>query len=309
MVNVRGLIPKGIELNSNNSMKYRIFDIINDRDEGGTPNHIFDYLIITLIILNIIAIFLETYKSVYYTYQEFFTSFEYFSVVIFSLEYILRIWTCTYYPEYHDPINGRVKYALSFMMIIDFFAIFPFFAALLFPLDPRVVKLFRMFRLFRIFKLLRYYGSFDVILSVLKKNRDYLITILLILLGFLIFVSYTIYIFESEAQPQKFDDIDSAVWWAVITLTTVGYGDVYPVTDIGKLLTAVVLLIGIGIIALPTGIIASGFLEEIRLRKECQLSSQVVPIADEIRKIYKLREEGIITEVEFEKLKQNLIIK
>ncbi len=283
--------------------------MINDRDAEGIPNHLLDYLIISLIILNTIAIFLETYKPVYYAYQNFFTIFEYFTVFIFSVEYILRIWTCTCYPKYADPLWGRIRYACTFMLIIDFLAVFPFYVAIFLPLDPRVVNLFRMFRLFRIFKLLRYFGSFDVIVTVLKKNRDYLVAIFCILIGFLIFISYTIYIFEADMQPEKFADIDNAFWWAVITLTTVGYGDIYPVTEIGQFLTVISLLIGVGIIALPTGIIASGFLDEIRLRKECRLPMQDISVADEIRKLYGLKEEGIITQEEFDTLKKRMIQK
>ncbi|MDD1728527.1 MAG: ion transporter [Methanospirillum sp.] len=291
------------------SIKKRVFDIVNDRDNDGIPNHIFDYAIITLIVLNIIAIFLETYKPIYTEYYNFFTWFEYFSVILFTVEYILRIWTCTYYEEYTNPVIGRLRYAISLMMIIDFFAVFPFYLSLLLPLDPRVVKLFRMFRLFRIFKLFRYYKSFEVVISVLKKNKDYLISVLIILISFLIFVSYSIYIIESESQPDKFQDFDNAFWWSVITLTTVGYGDTYPITDIGKFLTVIVLLIGIGLISLPTGIIASGFLDEVRKRKECSLSIPENSIADEIRKLYQLKEDGIISEEEYQRMKEKLVAK
>ena len=287
--------------------KQRIFEIITDKEEEGVTNTPFDYFIIILIILNLVAIFAETYNSLSIEYHEFFTLFEYFSVVVFSVEYILRIWTCTYYPEYSRPILGRLKYVFSFMMMIDFLAVFPFFLSILIPLDPRIVKLFRLFRLFRIFKLLRYYGSPDIIITVFKKNREYLFTVFFILIIFLIFVSYLIFILESEVQPDKFGTIDESFWWAVISLTTVGYGDVYPTTLIGKIFTTFILLIGIGMIALPTGIIASGFLEEMRLRKECVLPIRDISIADEILKIKKLKDEGIISEEQFEKIKINLI--
>ena len=291
------------------SIKKHAFDVVNDRDDDGIPNHIFDYIIITLIILNIFAIFLETYKPIYSEYRDFFIWFEYFSVIVFTVEYIIRIWTCTYYDEYTTPVIGRFRYAVSLMMIIDFFAVFPFYLSLLLPLDPRIVKLFRMFRLFRIFKLLRYYKSFEVVLTVLKKNKDYLISVLIILIGFLIFVSYTIFIIESEAQPDKFQDFDDSFWWSVITLTTVGYGDTYPITDIGRFLTVIVLLIGIGLISLPTGIIASGFLEEVRKRKECSMLLSDNSIADEIRKLYQLNEDGIISEDEYQRIKEKLLSK
>jgi voltage-gated potassium channel len=162
-------------------------------------------------------------------------------------------------------------------------------------------------RLFRIFKILRYFGSIDVIYSVLKKNWDALLSVFCILIVFLIFTSYSIYIFESDVQPEKFQDFDNSFWWAIVTLTTVGYGDIYPISDVGKLLTIITLLIGIMIIALPTGILISGFIEEMRLCRVRSNPVQPVFVADELRKIQALKDEGIITEGEYEILKKNLI--
>jgi voltage-gated potassium channel len=289
------------------SFKHRIFEIIDDTDENGFPNTIFDYFIISLIILNIFAIFIETYQSISLQYGGLLDAFELFSVIVFTIEYILRIWTCTYYTDFKSPLIWRLKYASHFMMLIDLFSFLPYYLAIFIPLDPRIIKLFRLFRLFRILKLLRYYSSTEVIYSVLRKNREYLYSIFFLIVIFLIFASYLIYILESEAQPDKFGNIDQSFWWAVISLTTVGYGDVYPSTGPGKFFTTFILLIGIGMIALPTGLIASGFLEEMKSRRECPLPLREISIADEIRKIAKLKDEGIITEEEFEKLKDKLL--
>ena len=290
-----------------NSIKLRVFEIVNDSGERSISNRIFSYFIITIIFCNLFVIFIETYKSISAEYEEIFDLFEYFTIIVFSIEYILRLWTCTCYSQYSQPVIGRLRYAFSLAMIIDLLAFFPFYLALLLPLDPRVVKILRLFRLFRIFKLLRYYGSMDVIWNVLKKNKDYLISVVIILLIFLIFFAYATYILETEAQPDKFEDIDSAFWWAVVTLTTVGYGDLYPVTTIGKFFTVIFLLIGIGVFALPTGIIASGFLEEIRLKRGSDQSTILVSVSDELRKLRELRDDNTINEEEFEKLKRRLI--
>lgn len=289
------------------SLQKRVFAIVDESGKGGVLNILFDYTIISIIILNLGIIFLETYPSYYTEHQGILDSIEVFTVIIFSVEYAMRMWTCTLYPKYRNPIRGRLRYACTFSMLIDFLAIFPFYYALFLPLDPRIVKLFRLLRLLRIFKLLRYYGSTDVVIEVIRKNKDYLIASITILGFFLIFVSYIMLIVESDAQPDKFGEIDNAFWWAVVTLTTVGYGDVFPVTDIGKILTIFVLIIGIGVIALPTGIIASGFLEEMRSRKKAGYSSEYVSIADEIAKLHTLMKQGALTEEEFQKLKEKII--
>lgn len=289
------------------SIQKRVFAIVDESGKWGILNHIFDYTIITIIILNLAVIFIETYPDIYAEYQGLFDSFEVFTVIVFSIEYIMRIWTCTLYQKFQHPVWGRLRYACTFSMLIDVLAIFPFYYALFLPLDIKIVNLFRMLRLLRIFKLLRYYGSTDVVIEVIRKNREYLIASITILGFFLIFVSYIMLIVESDAQPDKFGEIDNAFWWAVVTLTTVGYGDVFPVTDIGKVLTIFVLIIGIGIIALPTGIIASGFLEEMRSRKGKGSSSEYFSLADEIAKLHDLRKEGALTDDEFDTLKEKLI--
>mgnify|MGYP001766754287 CR=1 FL=1 len=294
-------------MNHDISLKKKIFSIVDTGNEQGLLSKFFDWFIITLIILNLFVIFIETYVSIYVQYKTILDTFEYFTILVFTIEYILRLWTCTCYPEYRHPITGRVAYARTLNMLIDLLAIFPFYLAILLPLDPRIVKFLRLFRLFRIFKLFRYYGSTDVIWNVFRKNKEYLFTVLTVLTIFLIFVSYATYIIESDVQPEKFHDIDNAIWWAVVTLTTVGYGDVLPVTDLGKFLTIICLLIGIGIIALPTGIIASGFLEEIKLKKESKNESNHLSIVDELIKLQKLRDEGNITEEEYELIKKKII--
>lgn len=290
-------------------LKERVFDIIDDQDEGEKPNRLFDYLIIGIIILNVAIIFLETYESIYLTYFNYFRIIELFTIFVFTIEYFMRIWTCTIYPTYSHPIYGRLRYMVSMPMIIDFLATFPFYIALMFPLDPRIINYLRLFRLFRILKILRYYGTMGVIFNVVKKNFEYLISVFFILIVFLTFTSYAIYIFESGSQPDVIQDWDDAFWWAIVTTTTVGYGDVYPITLLGKLFTAFVLLLGIGVIALPTGILASGFLEEMKLRKKLEIPSNDVSIVEEIQKLVYLKEKGHISEEEFILIKEKILKK
>ncbi|HOL41193.1 MAG TPA: ion transporter, partial [Methanospirillum sp.] len=231
------------------SFKQRVFDSVNERDEGGKPNTLFDYFIIFVIIINTILILLETYPEVSAPYKGYLDLIEQGTIIIFTIEYLLRIWTCTCYPEYRHPVLGRLRYACSITMIIDFFAVFPFYLTLLMPLSVELVHFLRLFRLFRVMKLLRYYGSIDVIYRVIKRDSQYLFSVSVILLVFLSFSSYLIYILESEAQPDRIHDFDDALWWAIETTSTVGYGDVVPVTGMGKFFSFLIILIGIGLIA------------------------------------------------------------
>ena len=294
-------------MDSESSLKWKIFNIIDDTDHESKPDRFFDFLIITLVLVNVALIFLESYKSIYEQFREIATFIEIITVLVFTIEYILRIWTCTCYKDYRDPVKGRLKYACTIYMIIDLIAILPFYVALLFPFHPRVVQFCRLCRIFRIFKLLRYYSTVEVIFSVLVKKKDYIFSIILILFTFLISSTFVMYTVESVAQPEKFEDFDNALWWAVVTMTTVGYGDVYPVTHIGKMFTIVMMLLGIGIIALPTGIIASGFLDEMRIRSEHEESKRIPSVADELRKIHELKTDGVISEEEFLELKKRIL--
>ncbi|NLV26612.1 MAG: ion transporter [Methanomicrobiales archaeon] len=294
-------------MDSDTSLKSRIFDIIDDTDHESKPDRLFDFLIIILVLVNVALIFLESYKAVYEQFREIASFIEIITVLVFTIEYILRIWTCTHYKNYRHPVKGRLRYAVTIYMIIDLVAILPFYVALFLPFHPQVVQFCRLCRIFRIFKLLRYYSTVDVIFSVLVKKKDYIFSIILILFTFLTCSTFVMYTVESEAQPDKFEDFDNALWWAVVTMTTVGYGDVYPVTVIGKMFTIVMLLLGIGIIALPTGIIASGFLDEMRFRSEHEGSKRIPSVADELRKIHDLKTDGVISTEEFLELKERIL--
>ena len=235
-------------------MKKKVFIFLN-------YNRTIIGFIYTLIIVNVIALILESFEEIGVAYSAFFNSFEIFTVLIFSIEYILRIWTA----EYSD--GTKSKYLFSFLGIIDLVAIVPFYLPLLIPFDLRIVRILRLFRLLRIFKLERYSKSLKVILEVLKETKSELAVTFFIAFVLLVLSSTLMFFVESEVQSVKFASIGHAFWWAVATLTTVGYGDVYPITAAGKFLSAVIALIGIGFVALPTGIISSAFVERIQNNK------------------------------------------
>ncbi|MCR9250146.1 MAG: ion transporter [bacterium] len=219
----------------------------------------FDLFIMTLIVLNVIAVVVETVDSIYEPYKVYFEYFEYFSVAVFTIEYLVRIWACTADVYYASPIWGRIKYIFTLSMLIDLLAILPFYLPLFVALDGRFLRVLRLFRLFRIFKLGRYSSAFQSIVMVLRKRREELVISVTIVIIMLIISSSLMYYVENEAQPEAFTSIPATMWWGVATLTTVGYGDVYPITPLGRLLGAFIAILGVGMFALPAGIIASGF--------------------------------------------------
>lgn len=252
----------------NQKIKNRIYEILEVASPNDIPSKIFDIFIITLILLNVIAVMLETVDSLNSKYAYYFWNFEVLSVIIFTIEYFLRILTCTANEEYKKPISGRIRFALTPLAIIDLLAILPFYLPMLIKLDLRFLRALRLFRMFRLFKMGRYSKALKTLGKVLKDKKEELLITLFSVFILLIFASSLMYFFEHEAQPENFSSIPSAMWWGVATLTTVGYGDVYPITPIGKLLGAIIALLGIGLFALPAGILASGFAEEVQNLKK-----------------------------------------
>ena len=239
--------------------KERVFEIVSKADEGDRASRLFDGVIMSLIGLSIVSIILESFASVAQRYQLAFRVFEYISISVFTLEYILRIFTadCLYPHERHP----KIKYITSFMAIIDLLAILPFFIPFI-SLDLRflrMIRLLRLFRLLRVFKLGRYLEALKVIIKVIRASSSQLIISVALCFFVMLFSAIIMYTVENPVQPEQFPNVISSLWWAICTLTTVGYGDVYPVTAIGRLFASVIVLIGIGIIAIPTGIIAAGF--------------------------------------------------
>lgn len=248
------------------SVKRRIFETLEKGEGDDLLSKRFDIFIMTLILLNVAAVILETVDSVHDQYAIFFEYFEYISVFVFTIEYLGRLWTCTYFEKYKHPVWGRIKFIFSFMAIVDLLAIMPFYLPLFFAIDGRILRVLRLFRIVRIFKMGRYSTAFNMIVTVVTKRKEELLVTLTIVFVMLILASSLMYYVENEAQPEVFKSIPETMWWGVATLTTVGYGDVYPITGLGKVLGAFIAILGVGIFALPAGIIASGFEAEISKR-------------------------------------------
>lgn len=238
------------------SIKRRIYEILETAKDGDTASLLFDYFIVILIVINIAAIVLVTVKPLYENYFWLFLIISLVSLVAFSVEYFLRLWTCNLSTDYQKPFLGRIKWALTPYAIIDLLVILPFYLLVFFGID---VTGLIVLRIFRVFKIVRYSDSINKIIAVLKAEKETLITAYAVLFIVLIIAATMMYQFEHAAQPEEFSSIPAAMWWGVITLTTVGYGDIVPITVGGKLFGSVIALIGIGLFALPAGILASGF--------------------------------------------------
>ena len=250
------------------SVKKEVLKTINKAEEQNTVSAYFDMFIMGLIMINVVAIILETVPEYQQSYGSYFDQIELVSVIIFSVEYLIRLWTCTATEKYAHPIKGRISYIFSAGAIIDLLAIIPFYLPMLFPVNMMILRMLRLFRLLRILKLARYFTAFSLVVNTITRRREELVIILTLLLVMLILASSMMYYVENAAQPDVFKSIPATMWWAVATLTTVGYGDVYPITPLGKLLGAVIAIMGIGVFALPAGIIASGFQSELSKMKD-----------------------------------------
>lgn len=249
-------------------MKKRVFEIIERAKKDDAPSKIFDIAIIGLIVLNVVAVIINSFTELSLVLINTLKYFEIISVIIFTIEYVLRLWTADL--RLTTTKLPRLKHIISFMAMIDLLAILPFYLPFIIPFDLRFLRMLRLLRLLRIFKLNRYNDAMDIITKVLKNEKEKLVTTIFVTSILLIFASSIMYYVENEAQPEQFQNIIASIWWAVATLTTVGYGDVYPVTTIGKLLSGIIAVLGIGLVALPTGIISSGFISEVsRAKKSC----------------------------------------
>lgn len=224
-------------------------------------NKYFIKFIYTLIILNVIALVLESYQEINKNYYNFFNYFEIFSVSIFTIEYFIRIWISD---KKKEDKTERINFAFSAMGIIDLIAILPFYLPFIFPIDLRIVRILRLLRLLRIFKLGRYSKSLKTMRYIFKQTRAELSTTVFVTFVLMILSSTLMYYIEHDDQPELFANIGDALWWSIATLTTVGYGDVYPITGLGKILGGIIALLGIGFVALPTAIISSAFIEKIQ---------------------------------------------
>jgi voltage-gated potassium channel len=227
-----------------------------------------DWAIITLIALNILAVMFETVDPIAAAYARELYLFELASVAIFTFEYVARLWAAVEAREFQGPISGRLRFASRPLMLVDLVAIAPFYIAAVFAVDLRFMRALRLVRIFRLLKIARYSASLRSFGFVLRKQKEKLAVAAFVDVLVLVLASSMMYQLEHAAQPEQFSSIPATLWWGAVTLTTVGYGDMYPVTPEGQFVGALIAIFGIGLFALPASILAAGFIEELQEQNE-----------------------------------------
>ncbi len=249
------------------NIRRRTWEIVEVAKSGDSVSRVFDIFILALIFLNVVAVIIGSLKTIQAKYGGLLDLVESVSVAVFTMEYVARIWSCTFDSRFTRPVVGRLSFAFQPMLMIDLFAIAPFYLPFL-GIDLRSLRALRLLRLFRVAKIGRYYTSLTLIRNVFSSKKEELILTSAVMLLLVVVSSSILYYCENPTQPDSFSSIPATMWWAIATLTTVGYGDIYPVTAFGKLFAAIIAIIGIGMFALPTGILGAGFVEEIQKRKD-----------------------------------------
>jgi len=249
-------------------MKQTVYHLVERGAHGSKRNLLFDYVIMVLIVLNMVSIVLDTVKSINEVWHHAFYTFELISVVIFSIEYGLRIYCAEFTYPSSSAWKSRLKFMTSTFGVIDLLAILPFYLPLILTVDVESLRLLMLMRFVRVFKINRYNHSSTLILSVIREKKGQLATTVFVTFMLMIIASVLMFYVEGKVQPEAFPNIIATFWWAISTLTTVGYGDVVPLTSVGKLISGLLAFLGLGVVALPTGIISSGFLEKSHKKHE-----------------------------------------
>jgi len=247
--------------------KHKVHILLHPELGETKADKVINIFIITLIVLNVIAVMLETVHPLYDDHQTLFDTFDLVSVIIFTIEYVLRVWSCTNDPRYKGSVKGRLKYIFTFGALVDLIAFLPYYLQAIIGFDLRILRILRLLRFFRLFRLTAYTRSAKLIFNVFKTRVNDLILSLILILFLVIIASCALYfaehLYPSEAES-KFTSIPATLWWAVVTLTTTGYGDIVPLTTLGKVIAGIIMLSGVAFFALPAGIIVAGFLDELK---------------------------------------------
>ncbi len=258
-----------------NTLRKRVHMALDFEENERTLDRSIGFFLLCLIALNVIAVIVESVPGVHRDHRALFDSFELFSVFVFTAEYLLRIWSCVEEePFSSDPIRGRLRYVCSPLGLIDLAAIAPFYLAG--GLNPtlglqnsmRSARVFRLFALLRILKIGRYSQAVGTLGRVLRDKREELIISGVLGAMLLLCASAVMYLLERDANPTDFSSIPAAMWWGITTLTTVGYGDSTPITAIGKLVAGFIQILGLVMFALPAGVLAGGFVDELKRQRE-----------------------------------------
>jgi voltage-gated potassium channel len=247
------------------TVRRRVYFALEGGHVGGIVGSVFEFGLIALIVANVIAFTLQSEPPIRKAFPEFFADFEGISIAVFTLEYLTRLWCAPEDPLFKGgPFLGRVRFALRPMMVIDFLAFAPGYVAFFVPFVD--LRFLRLIRLLRLLKIARYSPALSTLAQVIVDERRALVGALLLELCAMVFAAAAMHAVEGKIMPQAFGTIPDAMWWALETLTTVGYGDVVPVTGLGRVVAGVTMVTGVGLLALPVGIVATGFVNNIHRR-------------------------------------------
>ena len=238
-------------------MKKKVFNIIQIGDKSNPLSRLFDIFIAVVICANILVTFLQTFDELTFLFPAFHI-IDVITILIFCVEYILRIWTADYLYPGKNEFRSRLRFLISFDGIIDLLTILPFF----FLSGMVIFRMLRVARIFHLFRLNARYDSFNVITTVLYEKRNQIISSVFIVLILMLASSLCMYSVEHDSQPEVFRNAFSGIWWSMSTLLTVGYGDIYPITTLGRIMAICIAYLGVGAVAIPTGIISAGFVEQ-----------------------------------------------
>jgi len=262
-------IPDDLAPGPRNALRRRFYEVLERAEPGDRLSQIIDVFLVSLIVLSAATIILESVGELYSEYGDYFFWLEVFTIGVFTLEYVLRFWCCVECaPPGADLGKFRMKYMFSGAALIDLIAILPFYLVLFGSTGQIDMRFLRMFRLLRLLKLTRYSAAFNILVQAFRENARSLAAAFFILMMVMLVAATGMYHFEAEAQPEAFSSIPASMWWAFATLTTVGYGDITPITAGGRVFGAMITVLGLGMVALPTGILASAYTEQLRRRSE-----------------------------------------
>lgn len=247
----------------NTVLEQKIYNLIREDDENNLVANIVDSFLIFLVVVSVVVAFMNTFE-LSSQFKGTLSVLEIIFVVLFTVEYIIRMWTAELMYPTLSPWKSRLKYAVSGMAIIDLLSILPFYLPI-FGISVGTLKVIKLVRLLRVFKINRYTNSLSLIGRVLKTRASQLVSSIIVIVVLIFIAAMLMYDVEHAAQPDKFNNALSAMWWAMSTITTVGYGDIYPITSVGRILSAVITFLGIGLTAIPTGIVSAGFIEQSQL--------------------------------------------
>lgn len=246
----------------------RLYEIVEVGSSFDYISRAYDYINVASIIINIAVSIMCTYEDLEAQYGTIFHILEAVTVVFFTIDYVLRLITARFrYPNIKES-QAIKKYMVSFSGIVDFFSFVPYYLPFFFPMGSVAFRMVRIVRIFRLFRINAYYDSFGVIKDVIGGKKQQLISSVFIILVLMLGASLCMYSLEHEAQPEVFKNAFSGIWWASSTLLTIGYGDIYPVTMMGKLFGIIITFLGVGMVAIPTGIISAGFVDQYSIIKK-----------------------------------------